>query len=154
MTPQSSSEWDLTQFSQHLFHCSKHTAKSFLGIAFSCLIVFSWISLTVWNLFPFKGDFSLGKNQKSQGSKSGLQRGWVTWMIWCFTKKLCMRHDAWVGMLPWWSYQSPLAYSCSHFHRIVSLNQQKKIEVVLLIHCLAWRSILMMDNTFPIKKHS
>ena len=33
---------------------------------------FSWISLMVWNLFPFKGDFSLGKSQKSQGTKSGL----------------------------------------------------------------------------------
>ena len=29
----------------------------------------------VWNLFPFKGDFSLGKSQKSQGTKSGLWGG-------------------------------------------------------------------------------
>ena len=34
-------------------------------------------------------------------------------MIWCFTKKLCMRCDAWVGTLLWWSCQSPDAHSCS-----------------------------------------
>ena len=43
---------------------------------------------------------------------SGLELGWVTWVIWCFTKKLCMRHDAWVGTLLWWSCQSPAAHSC------------------------------------------
>ena len=35
-------------------------------------VVFSWISLTIWNLFSFKGDFSFGKSQKLQGVKSGL----------------------------------------------------------------------------------
>ena len=28
-------------------------------------------------------------------------------------KKLCTRHDAWVGALSWWSCQSPVAHSCS-----------------------------------------
>ena len=28
-------------------------------------VIFSWISLTVWNLFPFKDDFGFGKSQKS-----------------------------------------------------------------------------------------
>ena len=35
-------------------------------------IVLPWISLKVWNLFPFKGDFSFGKSQKSQDANSGL----------------------------------------------------------------------------------
>ena len=43
-----------------------------LPIAISTPIIFSWISSMVWNLFSFKGDFSLGKSQKSQGAKSGL----------------------------------------------------------------------------------
>ena len=44
-----------------------------LPVAISCLVIFSWISLAVWNLFLFKGDFSFGKSLKSQGTKSGLQ---------------------------------------------------------------------------------
>ena len=46
-----------------------------LPIAISCPIVFSWISSMVWNLFPFKGDFSFGKSQTSQGAKNGLWEG-------------------------------------------------------------------------------
>ena len=41
-------------------------------VAISHPIIFSWISLRIWNLFPFKGDSSFGKSQKSQGTKSGL----------------------------------------------------------------------------------
>ena len=41
-------------------------------VAISCPVVFSWISLTIWNLFPFRGDFSFGKRSKSQGTKLGL----------------------------------------------------------------------------------
>ena len=74
--------------------------------------MFSWISSMVWNLFPFKDDFSFGKSQTSQGAKSGLYGCWVTWVIWCFTKKLCTKHDACVGTLLWWSCQSPVAHSC------------------------------------------
>ena len=37
---------------------------------------------------------------------------WVIWVIWCFTKKLCIRHDAWMGMWCWWSCWSPVAHSC------------------------------------------
>ena len=83
-----------------------------LPIAISCPIIFSWISSTVWNLFPFKGDFNLGKSQKSQGTQSGLQGGWDTWVIWCFAKKHFMRSDAWAGTLSWWSCQSPAVHSC------------------------------------------
>ena len=43
-----------------------------LPITISYPVIFSYISLTIWNLFPFKGDFSFGKSQKLQGTKSGL----------------------------------------------------------------------------------
>ena len=37
-----------------------------------CPVIFSWISSMVWNLLPFDGNFSFGKSQKSQDTKSGL----------------------------------------------------------------------------------
>ena len=68
-----------------------------LSVAISCPFIFSWISSMVWNIFSFKGDFSLGKSQKSYGAQSGLQWGWVTWAIWSSAKKLCTRSDVWEG---------------------------------------------------------
>ena len=82
----------------------------------SCHIIFSWISSVVWNLFLFKDDFSFGKSQKSHGLKSGLWRGWRTWVIWCFAKKLCTRHGAWAGALLCWNCQPPVAHSCGLNH--------------------------------------
>ena len=76
----------------------------------------------VWNLFPFKGDFSLGKSQKSQGAKSGLWRGWVTWVIWCFAKTLCTRCDAWAGVWSCCSCQSLVAHSCGLLSHLNSFH--------------------------------
>ena len=43
-----------------------------LPVSISCPVLFSWISSTVWNLFPVKGDFSFRKSQNLQGTKFGL----------------------------------------------------------------------------------
>ena len=43
-----------------------------LPVTISCPVLFSWISSTVWNIFPFKDDFSFWKSQKLQGTKYGL----------------------------------------------------------------------------------
>ena len=43
---------------------------TFLLILISCSVIFSWISLAIWNLFAFKGDFNFEKSQKLQGTKS------------------------------------------------------------------------------------
>ena len=82
-----------------------------LPIAISCPTLFSWMSSTAWNLFPFKGDFSFGKSQKSQVSKFGMSGTWITWVTWYFAKKLCTRCGAWVDVLLWWSRQSRVAHS-------------------------------------------
>ena len=66
----------------------------------------------MWNYFPAKGNFSFWKSQKSQGTKSELCECWVSWVIWCLTQKLCMRRDAWAGVLSWCSCQSWVAQSC------------------------------------------
>ena len=55
----------------------------------------------------------LGKARSHRAPNLGCRGVWVTWIILCFTKKLCMRHDAWVGMLSWWSCQIPVAHGCS-----------------------------------------
>ena len=95
-----------------------HTA---LPIAISWPIIFSWVSSIVSNLFPFKGDFSFGKNQKLQGTKSGCRGGGSPGWFDVSQKtnkqnktktNLCTRPDAWGGTLSWWSCQSPVAYSC------------------------------------------
>ena len=122
---------------------SRHLGTSHSSpIAISCSIIFSWIALMVWNPFPFRGDFSFGKSQKLQGTKSGLLQGRVTWVIWCLTKNLCVRCDAWAGTRLWWSWQSTVAHSCgllnhpNSFHGgIFKLNA--KCDADLLLYLLS-----------------
>ena len=104
-----------------------------LPVAISFPVVFSWISSMVWNLFPLKGDFSFGKRQKLQGTKSGSEGGWVIWVIWCYTKKLCA-----MDTLSWWSCQSPVAHSCgllnhpNSFHgRMFKLKTESDTDLFL-----------------------
>ena len=55
---------------------------------------YSWISSMVWNLLFFKGDFSFGKSQKSQGTRSGLYGGWVTWATnLCWLQPVHIQHS-------------------------------------------------------------
>ena len=46
--------------------------------------------------------------------------GLITWVIWCFAKKICIRHVVCVGGLLWWSCQSPVAHSCSLLNHLDS----------------------------------
>ena len=83
-----------------------------------------------------------GKNQKSQAAKSGLLGGWVTLVIWCFTKKLCTRRDAWVGTLLWQSCQSPVTHSCGLLNHANSLCRgmfklNAKLDADVLLHSLS-----------------
>ena len=53
----------------------------------------------------------LGKVRSHRAPNLGCKEA-ESWEIWCFAKRLCVRHDAWVGTLSWWSCQSPVAHSC------------------------------------------
>ena len=67
-------QWSLCPLQRRCFGISQNslsvssTVQNILqnsfGITISCPVLFSWISSMVWNLFPFKGDFSFGKSQK------------------------------------------------------------------------------------------
>ena len=46
------------------------------------------------------------------------------------------------------NHQSPIAAA---FFVIFHFSLTKNIEVVLPNNCFAWRGVLAMDNTFPIK---
>ena len=113
-----------------------------LPVSISCPVVFSWISLMVWNLFPLKGDFSFGNSQKSQGAKCGLWWGWVTCGVWCFTKTLCRRHDAWAGTLSWWSCQLPVAHS-NWVIRIVSTEECSSLMQNLMQICYSTHLVIL-----------
>ena len=63
-------------------------------------------------------------------------------LIWCFTKKCCMRCDAWAGTMSWWSCQSPVDHSCgllnhpNSFHGgLFKLNA--KLDADLLLYLLS-----------------
>ena len=111
-----------------------------LPITISYPVVFSWISLTAGNLFPFEDDFSLGKGQKLKGAYLGWRGaespGWSDVL-----PKHGTRHDAWAGMLLWWSCQSPVAHSCSLLNHLNSFHEEMfklnaKFDADLLLYLL------------------
>ena len=92
---------------------NKHlgTSHRALPVSISCPVVFSWISLMVWNLFPFEGNLVLGKARCHRAPNLGYR--WLSHLEdLMFHQKLCTRRDAWAGVLLWWSCQSPVAHSC------------------------------------------
>ena len=65
-----------------------------LPVTISCPVVLSWISLMVWNLFPFKGNFRSWRSQKLQGAKSDYRGagapGWLDVSPKALHKTWCM----------------------------------------------------------------
>ena len=62
--------------------------------------------------------------------------------MWCFTKKLCIRHDAWMGMWCWWSCWSPVAHSCGLLNHSSSFcggmfKLNAKFDADLLLYLLS-----------------
>ena len=113
-------------------------------IAICCPVIFSWISFMVWNLFPFKSDFSFKKSQKSQSSRSRLYGGWVTRVIWCFAKKLCMRCYAWDGVLSWWSSNHQLPITGAFWIiKIVCAEECLRLTQNLMQICCSTCSVLL-----------
>ena len=90
---------------------------------------------------------------RSQGCQICAVGGWVTWVIWCFTKNLCMRCNAWVAHCHDEAVDHQLPMAEALF--VIYISQlMKNTKAVFLINCLAWRDALVMDSIFPIRKHS
>ena len=109
---QSRAPWDLTQFSQHLFYCSTYSAKSFVRIAISFLILFPESHWQCEISSLSKVILVLGKDRSCRVPNLGY-RG-VESPEWSDVsqKKLCTRCDAWACVLLWWSCQSPDDHGC------------------------------------------
>ena len=65
----------------------------------------------------------MGKARICSAPNLGCRGRWITWVIWCFTKILCRRHDAWAGTLLWWSCQSPVVHSCRLLNHLNSFDK-------------------------------
>ena len=77
-----------------------------------------------------------------------MQWGWVTWVIWCFTKKLCTRCDAWADILSWWSCQSQAAQSCSLLNHLNSSHGRMfKLNAKFDVDSLLYLLILNVTTT-------
>ena len=104
-SPSKKAHWDLTQFSQSPSAAPLYFPESHQWSEISSL---SKVILV------------LGKARSLRAPNLGCRGAWVTWVIWCFTKHLCTRCDAWVGPLSGWSRQSPVACSCGLLNHLNS----------------------------------
>ena len=94
----------------------------------------------IWNLFPFKVNFSFGKSQKLHSIKSGLYMaespGWFN-----VSPKNCMRCDTWAGVLSWQSCQSLVSHSW--IMQIVSMEVCSSLKQNLMQICCCTQSFWM-----------
>ena len=83
----------------------------------------------------------LGKARSSRapnlGCSGAKSPGWLD-----ILHKNCTRCDAWVGVLSWWSCQSPVAHSCSLLNHLNSFRGKMfklnaKFDADLLLHSLS-----------------
>ena len=113
--------------------CNWHTV---LPIAISCPVIFPesqwWLEISSLS----KVILVLGKTKSHQIQAVG---GWVTWVSWCFTKKICTRCDAWAGALSWWSCQPPVRSCLNHANSFCTemFKLNAKFDADLLLYLLS-----------------
>ena len=176
--PQSPSKWvtwDLTQSSQHLFHCSKGSAISFIGIAISCPCLPRRIFLNLINhlkSLPFQGWFQFGEKPEVTGHKiwligSGLNRvisncSTVFLLLWqqrsqetnfamtCLMPRSCVKiSETVVFGIPRSASSSPTA---THQSLLIAARTRSTFSGVLLVAGLPEHGSLSTDSQ-PSLKH-
>ena len=135
-----------------------------LPITVSCPVIFPWISSMVWNLFPFKGDFTFGKSQSLRapnvGCRGAESPGWFdvsqknsVWDV--IHEQVCCHDEAASHQLPiatafwiiWIIHRgmfklnakfdaNSLLYSLSHFQ--CNGHTVHMLNSVYLPHWLVW----------------
>ena len=117
--------------------------ETVLPIAISCPFGFSWISSMVWNLFPFKGDFSFGKSQKSQGAKCGCRGsespGWFDVLPIQFAWDIF--HE-WAGCAEAANHQLPVAAAFWIIWIVSTEKCSSLMQNLMQIHCSTHSVIL------------
>ena len=106
-SPSKQAPWDLTQFSQLPSAALSYFPESHWQSEIPSL---SKVILV------------LGKAKNCRAPYLGCRGCWVTWVICCFTKKLCVRCDTWVGAKLWWSCPSPVARSYGLLNHLNSFH--------------------------------
>ena len=94
--------------------------------------------------FPFQRWFQFWEKPEVTGCQIWGVGAWATWVIWCLAKNVCMRHDAWVSLLLWWSCQSPVARS---YGLLNNLNRFCFMQNLVQIHCSTHSVILNATAT-------
>ena len=125
--PSKQAPWGLTQFSQSpsavlLYFPKSHQQSEISSLTKVILVLRKARSHRTLNL-GYRESESSGRLDVSQ-------------------KKLCTRHDAWAGMLSWWSCQSPVAHSCGLLNHLNSFCEgmfklNAKFESGLLLYSLS-----------------
>ena len=103
-----------------IFHFSKQSWNSLLGMALSTLVALFLTVVLSSNRCHLSVFLSCGNSQKSQGAMSGLYGGCLSNAVLCLLRDCCTRFDECAGALSWWRIQSPhtresFLKSCSKF---------------------------------------
>ena len=135
---------------------SRHLETSHSSpVTISWHVIFYWISLMVWNLFPFKGDFSFGKSQKLQAPNLGYREAetpeWFDVSPKTLHKTLCMNEYVMVTKLPITSCPIAAAF---WIIRVVSVEKcSSSMQNLMQIHC-STHSVILNEMATQYTCHS
>ena len=136
LCPSKEAPWDLTQFSQSPSADLSYFPESHQWSEISSL---SKVILV------------LGKARHPRAPNLGC-RGTESPGLSCFAKKLCVRHEAWAGMLLCWSCPSPVAHNCSLLNHLNSFHGgifklNKESDADSLLYCSAIFNVMVTQYT-------
>ena len=133
MMPQSHSKkasWDLTQFSQSPSAAPLHFLESH-----------RWSEISPLSKVISVLGKARGHRVPNPGCRETESHGWLMFHQ-NSEPKFCIRHDAWMSMLSWWSFQLPVAHSWGLVNHLNSFHEgmfklHTKSDADLLLYSLS-----------------